>query len=248
MAFGELIIAKVIAMNAPKYNKIIEPFADGGTVAFYPGMKKPQQHIVNIEDETLFNLMLFMQSHTSVDKRNLKARDWIASPETFDAVLAINATDGSDLFYRYFYLNKFGVRAEDPEQDPTFDYLKLDHDMGQIIFTLPVARVSLKKATITNEEPLSLLGGGAGTFTILTPKKPEHLEAVESRLSGIGGDFFYAKKSMSNEDIFAAVDQGNLFVSTFVQASIMMATMEVRTNYEHKSREKLRIVEPIEAA
>jgi len=246
MAFGELGIAKVIAMNAPRYTRLVEPFADGGTVAMYPGMRKPRQHIVNIEDETIFNIMLFMQTHTLADKKNLKARDWVSSAETFDAALAMNATEGPDLFYQFFYLKKFGVRSKDPEVPPTYDYLKLGHDMGKIIFTLPGARVSLKKATLTNDDPLSVALGGSGTFTILTPRKPEHIEAVESRLAGISGEFFYAKKSMSNEDIFAAVDAGGPFISTFAASSIMMATMEVRTNYQHKSRNKLRIVEPIE--
>jgi len=247
MAFGELGIAKVIAMNAPKYTKIVEPFADGGTVAMYPGMKKPKQHIVNIEDETIFNLMLFLQGHTPTDKKNLKGMDWVASAETFDTVLAMNETEGSGLFYRFFYLKKFGVKSKDPEADPIFDYLKIGHDMKSIIFTLPVAKVSLKKATITNDDPMSLLGGGAGTFTILNPKTPEQIDSVESKLQGIGGDYFYAKKSKSNDDIFEAVDnKGTSFISTFAASSIMMATMEVRTNYEHKSREKLKILEPIE--
>jgi len=245
VAFGELGIAKVIAMNAPKHSKIVEPFADGGTIAMFPGMKKPKQHIVNIEDETIFNIMLFMQTYTAADKKNLKGRDWVASQETFDAALSINATDGTDLFYRFFYLKKFGVKAKDPEQEPTFDYLKLGHNMLNILFTLPIAKTSLKKATITNDDPLSLIAGAAGTFTILTPKKPEHIESVESKLP-IGGDFFYAKKSMSNEAIFEAVDKGDMIVSAFSASSIMMATMEVRTNYEHKSREKLKILKSVE--
>ncbi len=189
MAFGDLGIAKVIAMNAPKYNKIVEPFADGGTVAMYPGMKKPKQHIVNIEDEIIFNIMSFLQNHSPADKKNLKGRDWIASPEAFDAAIAINAMDGPDLYYRFFYLKKFGVRSKDPEADPTFDYLKLGSDMSKILFSLQVAKVSLKKATITNDDPMSLVTGGTGTFTILTPKKPEQIQSVEAKLP-IGGDFF----------------------------------------------------------
>jgi len=245
MAFGELSIAKIIAMNAPKYNKIIEPFADNGTVAMYPGMRKPKQHIINIEDETIFNVMLFMQSHSPADKRDLKKRDWVASQETFDTVLAINAIEGKDLFYRFFYLKKFGVKSKDPEQDPTFDYLKNGHNMSSILFTMPSAKVNLKKATLTNDDPLSVISGGAGTFTVLTPKKPEHIDAVEVKLSGIGGDYFYAKKSKSNEELFEEVG-GDVIISSFAASSIMMATMEVRTNYEHKSREKLKILEPVE--
>ena len=245
MAFGELSFAKVIAMNAPKYTKIVEPFADGGTVAMYPGMKKPKVHIVNIEDEIIFNIMLFMQGHSPADKKKLKGMDWIGSPEAFDAALSINATEGADLYYRFFYLKKFGVRAAEPDADPAYDALMHGMDISKILFTLPSAKVSLKKATITNDDPMSLVTGGGGTFTILTPKKPEHIESVESKLP-IGGDFFYAKKSMNNDDLFEAVDRGNMFISTFAASSIMMATMDVRTNYEHKSREKLKILEPIE--
>ncbi len=37
-----------------------------------------------------------------------------------------------------------------------------------------------------------------------------------------------------------------MFISTVAASSIMMATMDIRTNYEHKQREKLKILEPIE--
>jgi len=129
MAFGELGIAKTIAMNAPKYTRIVEPFADMGTVALYPGMKKPKEHIVNIEDETIFQIMLFMQGYSAADKKALKSFDWVASQETFDAALAISATEGAEHFYRFFYLKKFGVKAKDPEQPPTFDALRLGDEM-----------------------------------------------------------------------------------------------------------------------
>jgi len=237
MAFGELSIAKQIALNAPKYKKIVEPFGDYGTIALYPGKKKPKEHIVNIEDETIFAVMSLMQSMTSTDKKRLKQYDWIASPETFEAVLAINATEGTDLFYRFFYLKKFGVRSKDPEQPPTFDYLKIGHDMKSMLYTLPVARIGLKNVTLTNEEPISVVNGVSGpdTFVILTPKKPEHAEAIESKLASMSAQFFYAKKSMSNDDLFLSVDQNSndkMIVSTFAASSIMMAQMEIRTNYE----------------
>lgn len=249
MAFGELGIAKTIAMNAPKYKRIVEPFADGGTVALFPGMKKPKEHIVNIEDETTFNLMLFIQGLSGADKKTLKGFDWVSSQETFDSVLSISATEGVELYYRFFYLKKFGVKAADAESDPTYDQLSIDDDMSSILFTLPVTKIGLKKATITNDDPLSVVGSGGGsdTFMILLPKTPEQVDAVESKLGNLGGPFFYAKKSNSNEDLFAAVDaSGGTIISTFAASTIMMATMEVRTNYDHKSANKLRIVEPIE--
>ncbi len=250
MAFGELGIAKTIAMNAPKYRRIVEPFADQGTVALFSGMKKPKEHIVNIADETTFALMTFIQNLSAADKKKLKGYDWLAAPETFAAALAINAVDGSDLFYRFFYLKQFGVKAKDPETPPAFDYLKRGHDMAKMLFTLPVAKVGLKKATLTNDDPISVIAaaGGADTFLILTPP-PAEIEAVESRLGGLSANYFYAKKSQSNDDLFAAVDAAGdgAFVSTFAASTIMMATMEVRTNYQPKQANKLKVVEPINA-
>jgi len=248
MAFGELSIAKTIAMNAPKYKRIIEPFGDKGTVALFPGMKKPKEHIVNIEDETIFSLMVFLQSLSSSDKKNLKSYDWVASPETFDAALSITAIEGADLFYKYFYLKQFGVKSKDPEQPPTFDFLKNGHDMSSMLFRLPLVKIGLKKVTLTNEDALSVVNnsGGSETFIILLPSTPEQIESIESKLSGISANVFYAKKSKSNEELFEQVDNsGDMITSTFSASSIMMATMEVRTNYEHKSANKLRVVEPI---
>ncbi len=251
MAFGELGLSKVIAMNAPKYSRIVEPFADGGTVAMYPGMKKPKEHIVNIEDEKIFGVMLFMQTFSVTDKKNLKGRDWVASPEAFDAALATTATEGADLYYQFFYLKKFGIRSKDPEIPPTFNFLKLGLNISSLLFTLPMAKIGLKKATLTNEEPLSVFrgSGGSETFVVLVPKKPEHIEAVEAGLSGLGAQFFYAKKIKDPNDLIeSANNSGDLIISLFTAATIKMTTMEVRTNYEHKSREKLKILEPIEGA
>ena len=98
MAFGPPLISKTIAMNAPKYKRIVEPFADMGTVALFPGMKKPKQHTVNIINETIFALMSFVQALSAAEKKKLKGYDWIASPEGFDAALSISAVDGTDLF------------------------------------------------------------------------------------------------------------------------------------------------------
>tara|TARA_R110001583_G_scaffold34551_1_gene115870 strand:- start:19782 stop:20540 length:759 start_codon:yes stop_codon:yes gene_type:complete len=234
MAFGELAIAKQVALAAPKYRRLVEPFGDYGTLALYPGKKKPKEHIVNCADETVFAIMSLLQSMTAGDKKRLKQYDWAASPETFDAAVSISATEGLELFYRYFYLKKFAAKAKDPEAPPAFDYLKLGHDMRAMLYTLPVARVGLKGVSLTNDDPISLLGnGGPDTYMILLPKTPEHIAAVEGRLGGLGARFFYAKKSMSNDDLFESVaaNSGAMIVSTFAASSIMMAQMEVRTNY-----------------
>lgn len=237
MAFGQLGMQKIIALNAPKYKRIVEPFGDNGTLALYPGKKKPKEHIVNFEDETLFALMSFIQGVTAADKKRLKAFDWVASSETFEAALSITAVEGAELFYRFFYLKHFGVRSKDPETPPTFDWLKVGKDASQLLFTLPQMKGAFKKATLINEEPLSVMssGGGSDTFLILIPKKPEHVEAVEARLNGLSENFFFAKKSMSNDDLFAAVEgYADYNVSAATDATIMVATMEVMTNYDSR--------------
>jgi len=248
MAFGDLGIAKAIITNAPKYRKIVEPFADGGTLAMYLAKKKPKEHVVNIADETLFALYSFIQSLTSADKKALKTKDWIADPDTFDQALAITATEGVDLYYRYFYLKAFGVKSKDMESPPTFDWLKLGKDHKALLYTLPMARIGLKGVTLSNDDPLAVMSSasGADTFLVLTPKLPEHIDAVEAKLGGTSANFFYAKKSKSNDDIFSAVDSlgSSMNISAFAASSIMMATMEARTNYDSK----LIPLEPISAA
>jgi len=237
MAFMVPGIAKDIIEKAPKYKRIVEPFGDGGTLALYSEKKKPKEHIVNIEDEILFNLMLFIQGLSSADKKRLKSFDWVSSPETFDSVLAINAVDGPDLFYRFFYLKHFGVKAKDPEQPPTYDWLTLGESAKKILDDLKSQRMGLKKVTLLNEDPIGVMskGGGSDTFLVLLPKKPEHIDAVEARLNGMGGNFFYAKKSKSNDILFEDVAKNpNMFVSTLTASTIMAGTMEVRTNYESK--------------
>ena len=237
MAFGEIGFAKRIALNAPKYSRIVEPFADNGTLALYLGKRKPKQHIVNIEDEVLFAVMLFVQTLSAADKKRLKSFNWVGSPEAFDAAVAITATEGADLFYRYFYLNKFSAKTLDKEAPPEFDFLALGKDHKALLYALPPMRVGLKPVTLSNEDPLSVMGSGsAGTFSVLLPKKPEHIDAVESRLPGMAGEFFYAKKSMSSADLFESVAQisDSMNVSTFAASTIMMAQMEVRTNYSSR--------------
>jgi len=236
MAFGDLGIAKTIAMNAPKYRKIVEPFADGGTMAMYLAKKKPKEHIVNVEDETLFALYSFIQALSAADKKNLKSRDWVSSPEAFDQALAITATEGADLYYRYFYLKAFGVKAAEPDADPAYDWLSLGNDHKAVLFTLPVARIALKNVTLSNDDPMTVLASasGADTLLVLTPKTPEQIDAVEAKLGSISASFFYAKKSKSNDDIFAAVDSlgSSMNISAFAASTIMMATIEARTNYD----------------
>ncbi len=254
MAFGELGIAKTVAMNVPKkIRRIVEPFGDRGTVALFPGMKRAKEHLVNVEDETLFAIFSFIQTLNSADKRQLKGFDWVASPETFDAALAITATEGAELYYKFNYTGRFGERAADPEEPPTLNDLRFGHDMKNILFTLPATRVGLKRVTLTNEDPLSVLnaagGGGPGTFLVLVPHTPETVEAVEGRLGSLTTNYFYAKKSASNEELFEAVDAAvgsDVVVSTFADSTIMSATMQVRTNYEHKPANKLVVLEPIE--
>ncbi len=233
MAFGDLSIAKKIAFNSPKYTKIIEPFGDGGTFALYPGKKKPKEHIVNIEDELIFNLMLFLQSHTSADKSKLKKMDWVSSIETFNKVISIKADKGADLYYRFFYLKKFGVKSKEEGVEPSYDALKFGDNMKNIIFTLPIQKVGLKGVTIVNNDPMTMLDSSG--FLILAPKKPEHIESLDAKMP-LPGDFFYAKKAIDNESMIETAKKSSAFVSHFAQSSIMMATMQVTSSYQTNLR------------
>ena len=243
MAFGELGIGKQVAENSPKYTRVVEPFGDMGTFALYLAKKPPKTHLVNIENETLFNLFTFLKGHTAADKRTLKAFDWVSSPETFDTVTAITATDGVELYYKFFYMKKFAARSKDPEAPPAYDWLTLGHDMGSIIYDLPLQKVGLKKVEFVLGDPLTVMtaASGADTFIILAPMTPEQTEAVEARLP-LSSPFFYAKKVADTQVLFddAAAVGDRMVVSHFAKASIMMATMEVRTNYATK----LPIVDP----
>ena len=113
-------ISKKITENAPKYTSIVEPFADGGSFAFYLAKKPPKSHLVNVEDETLFALWTFLKEHSSAEKSRLKGYDWVSSPEGFDAAAAITTVDGPDLYYRYMYLKKFGAKSADGT--PVYDW------------------------------------------------------------------------------------------------------------------------------
>lgn len=236
--FGTLngTIAKAIAQNMPKgIKRISEPFAAGGTFALMLEKRRPKEHLVNIADEELFKAFEFVKSAPSREFRALKKFDWIGSPETFDQVMGISADSGPEFMYRWFYVKKFGMRmGTDPEAPPEFDILSTGADAWPHLLGLPIMRVALKVATLTNEDPLSAMGGGADTFTILLPKAPEHVAAVRSRLSGMDGPTFFATKVLAAEALMDdAKTYGDRKVSPLQAASIMMATMSVVTNYDN---------------
>lgn len=236
MAFGQLKLAKRIMANSPKYNVIIEPFGDNGSVAFYPNKKRPKSHIVNYSDIEMFTIMSFIQGLSGSDKKALKSKDWIGSKETFDSVVTINAIDGVDFFYKYFYLNNFAERTLDKEAPPAFDFLMFGMDIKDILYELPIQKAALKKVTLTNEDPGSLISSGGGdSFMILVPNGQEQVDVVESKINGLSSNYYYAKKIMSNQELIDAVKSNiDKTVSSFAQASIMMAKMQVITNYESK--------------
>lgn len=238
MAFGLLNskVAKTIAANAPRYRKIIEPFGDGGTFALFLEKRRPKEHVVNFEDEVMFALMLFIQNLSARDKAALKRFDWTGTEEAFDKALAVSATEGPELFYRYFYLKEFGTMSKDPEAPPVFDWMRRGENMKSMLFDLPIMKIGLKGVTLINSDPMALVSsGGTDSFLILLPQTPEQIQAVESRLGSISSPFFYAKKIASNEQLVedAASGSDRIVISEFSAASIMMAMMEARTNYEN---------------
>lgn len=235
MAFGELNIAKLIAENSPKYGTIIEPFGDGGAFALYLKKKKPKQHILNYEDEELFKIMLIIQNMSGSDFKNLKSRDWIGNLDTFNKAVSISAVDGLDLFYRYFYLKHFSERQLDKEATPIFDVLKNSVDIKLFLFDFKLTKVGLKGVTLINQESISVMSmSGQNPFYILTPKTPEQQTSVESKLDGLN-NFFYAKKKKDNETLILDLKaEQNNFISVFAQSTIMMADMQIETNYESR--------------
>lgn len=233
MAFGELNISKTIALNSPKYQTIIEPFADNGAFALYLKKKRPKKHIINYENEDLFKIMLMIQSMSSSDFNNLKARDWVGNQITFDSVVGISAVDGLDFFYRFFYLRHFSERQIDKEAPPMFDILKMCKDVKNFMFDLKLTKVGLKNVEILNQESVSAMSlGGAEPFYILVPKG-EQIEAVDSRLNSISGNYFYSKKSKSNELLLeSAISNPDKFVAPLTVSTIMGGTNQITTNYE----------------
>lgn len=235
--FGTLntTTAKLITRNAPKgVDRWVEPFGDNGTVALYLEKKKPKAHLLNIEDEILFSMFTFVQSASSSQLKQLKGFDWIGSPETFDSVLAISATEGPEAFYRFLYLKHFTMRVlgADPEATPLFDFSKFGEDASGKLLGLPLMRVGLKKVTIVNGEPSSVMGESG--FLILLPSGAEQVETVKTGLSGISSPHMFIAKGEFPVAVEDARQMPNKNVTTFAAATIMMATMEVVWNYDSK--------------
>lgn len=229
--------AKVIIQNAPRYSKIIEPFGDGGSLAFVSAKKKPKEHILNVLDEVKFTLFSFLQNLSSADKAALKAKDWVASPETFDNVMKINATEGADYFYKWLYLKHFGVfDMKDMMKPPVFDWVVTGKNIKNKTFDLPVLKIALKGVTITNEDPISVIGkaSGADSYLILTPKTPEDVAAIEAKMNSISTPFIFIKKSKANDDLISTFESTQNKVSVIFPGSVMPGRAAVVTNFENK--------------
>ena len=235
MAFGELNIASDIMSNAPKYKQIVEPFADNGSVAFYKKKSSPKVHIVNYEDVELFTIMSFIQNVNAQQKKALKQKDWVGHPDTFAQVQTISAVDGVDFFYKFFYSKHFTMKTLDKEAPPKFDFLKMGLNVSSLLFKLPVQKAMLKKATLTNDIGDTLVKQYSNdTFLILVPKG-EVVESVNQKIKSISSPYYFSIKSKSNDDLATSViDNTNAKVSTFAKASIMMAQMQVITNYDNR--------------
>jgi len=234
--FGTLnaTLAQTIVRNAPKVSRWVEPFADGGTLALELRKKKPREHVVNIMDETLFSAFTFAQQAGGSDLRAVKKFDWVGSQETFDAAMAITATEGPEAFYRFLYTKKFGVKAADGSL--IFDLLSTGKNGEKHLIAMPLMRVGLKGVTLSNEDPFTVLGAaGASDFLVLLPSKPDDIETVKGRLASLGGQFFFAAKV---KDSAAIVDLANqlqkLHVGSVSAATIMMATLSAVWNYDSK--------------
>ena len=235
----ELKMAKHISQNAPKYSRIVEPFGSYGTIAMESMIKKPKEHILNVEDLTIFTLMTFLKNITATDKRALKEKDWISSEETFNSVQTISATEGYDFYYKYIYNKNFGSMAMGKggaEGTIMYDWLTKDENIKNKLFEIPIMTMALKKSTITNEVFSSTLNSSmsSDTFLILTPKKPEEISACEQKIKSISNPFFYAKKSKSNDELLSVVNQENsLKISAVSAGAVMPGTAQVITNYEN---------------
>ncbi len=243
--YGELKLAKKIADNSPKkYMRIVEPFGDGGTYALYLAKKKPKEHILNIQDPVKFAMMTFLKNQTNEDKRKLKGFDWSATSETFDKVMKITATEGAEFYYKKMFEMSFGNMQKDKTQMMTFDYLQNGQNIKTIIYELPLQKLGLKNVQISNEaDPISIIKkyDAPGTFMILLPFSPEHIQAVEALLP-LQSSFFFTKKVMDINMLydFARENKKDMKVSYMASTSIMIADMEVLTNYQTS----LQIVEP----
>ncbi len=235
-------LAKMIISSAPKYTSITEPFGDGGSLALEMAKRKPKTHNLNIEDEILFGAFVTVQKLSAGDRRRLKGFDWVGSSEAFDAASAITATEGPDFLYRFFYLKKFGMKmGKDPEAMPEFDVLSMGEDISSVLMGVPLMKSALKNVTITNDDPMIHVTGG-GAFLVLLPKKQEHVEAVQSRIGSLGGNFFFAAAVADGRAVIdAAKKYKNLNVLGAKISKIMMSTFEIITNYDSK-------LEPLDTA
>jgi hypothetical protein len=195
--FGTLngTVSATIAQNMPKgVTKIVEPFGDGGTFALELKKKRPKEHIVNIVDEKLFNAFDFIKNAPRGDLKALKRFDWVSSGETFDAVSSISADSGPEMFYRWFYLKKFGM-VMDPDAPPVYDVLSFGDDIKTKLPGISIMRVGLKGVTLTNEDPMSMFSvAGGNAFLILLPSGADLAQEVRAKLGGVGGSFFFAAK------------------------------------------------------
>src|SRR3990167_2434560 len=209
-----LKMSKHIAQNAPKFSRIVEPFGSYGSICFENTMRKPKEHIVNVEYVIVFSLLSFLKNITSSDKKDLRSRDWVGSEVAFNTVSSITATDGIDFYYKYMYVREFGNMAMKGSA-PMFDWTMAGEDIKNNLFDIQMQALSLKKITLTNENYSVALNGSMGvdTFVILTPKTPEEIAACESKLPSLSNPFFFSKKSKSIDDLLQAVNGTELKVT-----------------------------------
>lgn len=224
-------IAKMIAGNAPKYSKIVEPFADKGTFALFTAKKPAIQHVVNIVDPEIYAAMVFAQSYTASDFSALKKMDWVSSPDAFDAASAITDIEGVNFIYHFLYLKKFGMKMLGAES-VSYDVLSFGKNIKNSIYAFPLMKALLKKVTFVNGDPMSLIPSDG--FMILVPP-PDQVEAVKVKLKGLSGSFFFAAKEASSDAVVQTAEamQGLNVVGQKV-ASIMMADYSLITNYDSK--------------
>lgn len=224
-------VGKMIARNAPRYTKIVEPFGDKGTFALFVEKKPASNHIVNVVDEALFNAFLFAQSYSNSDFSNLKKLDWVGSQETFDQVMSIPDIEGAQAFYKFVYLKKFGMKMPGADA-PTFDVMSTGKDIKNSLFSLPMMKSLLKKVSFLNDDPLSLIPSDG--FMILTPPT-DQVDAVKAKLKGLSGEFFFAAKAKDSDAVVSDAESlPDLNVIGAKVASIMMASYSVITNFDSK--------------
>lgn len=229
--------AKYIIQNAPKYDKIVEPFGDNGSIAFELDKKRPSVHLLNVENEMIFNLFVFFQNLSSSDKSAIKSKDWISSQETFNTVLKISAMDGVDFFYRWMYLQNFGISdMKNMETDPVWDWTSFGEDIKDKTYDLPLLKAGLKGVTLSLGDPIAFIGkaSGTSTFLILNPKSTEQVAAVDAKVGSLTVPFWYQKKSKSNDELMQTAEAEKNKVSRVNSGAVMPGTAQIITNYENK--------------